>query len=360
MFSKFFKINNPFENQWIFYRTHEFSLKSVSNRQKSLQKIKYYVTCIFHTLLILQNIVLIIDNNADHLYYFGFFHFFGGIPKFIYFMVISSSVLCLSSLIILNNSRNHKWLEIIDAIIGLKTFQSIGLSDRKLINEFKSRIKLVRKAFDVIYIFDVIMVILTTLSVHIIFFDFNSDLLYGLIGGLIFFTSSVSFLSIFLYGFHYYLIVCYYCQLRVKAFNNRMLSKVKHFEFIRNKTVINLLKNHNNIVLDIELYNKFWSQYNRAVYLSLAPIQLMGIQQILFDKIDLFPSLLLGSFVAFSLVFVLLANLSASAINIESYKTHKILYKFFIENNSSLNNRLKFKVKSFKIEFKNLINFSVD
>ena len=254
-----------------------------------------------------------------------------------YSTVISSSILSMSSLIILNNSRNHKWLEIIDAIIGLKTFQSIGLSDRQLIQKFKSRVNLARMAFDTIYIFDVIMMIPTTVCVLIIFFEFNYKLIYGAIAGLIFFIFGVSFLSIFLYGFHYYLIVCYYCQLRVKAFNTKVLSEAKNLGFVRNRAVYQLLGHHNNIILDIELYNKFWSQYNIAVYLSLAPFLVLGFHQVLFEKVFFLSIILMGSFLGFTLVFVMLANLSASSINKQSFKTFKLFSKFFLQNNSSLN-----------------------
>src|SRR5689334_651605 len=98
MFSKFFKINNPFENQWIFYRFDKFSEKEVSDRQRLLQKIKYQVVCLYHFVYIIIQLNLAIGSCEHPIHCFGFYHLFGGIPKFLHWIAIFGSLLSLSSL----------------------------------------------------------------------------------------------------------------------------------------------------------------------------------------------------------------------------------------------------------------------
>jgi ABC-type transport system involved in Fe-S cluster assembly fused permease/ATPase subunit len=93
----------------------------------------------------------------------------------------------------------------------------------------------------------------------------------------LFWASSI--VPVITFSFLYYLIVCYYCKIRFKSFNDYLnsLKDAKIRAFINYKTVDQLIKDRNSICSDTKNYNKFWQKYYFALTYTLISINLLTL-----------------------------------------------------------------------------------
>ncbi len=162
------------------------------------------------------------------------------------------------------------------------------------------------------------------------------------------FSSCFSIVIVISYSFLYYFIVCYYCKVRFKSFNNYLKSLLngKSNSFLELKTVDKLIEDHNSICLDTNLYNKFWQKYYFALTYTLIPFNLLALQ-LLFENLDLIPFVITLS-ISFETMssFLMFTTITAS-INSEALKSYKALNKLFSLMSYSTNVGHKVKVTQY-------------
>ncbi len=162
------------------------------------------------------------------------------------------------------------------------------------------------------------------------------------------FSSCFSIVIVISYSFLYYFIVCYYCKVRFKSFNNCLKSLLngKSNSFLELKTVDKLIEDHNSICLDTNLYNKFWQKYYFALTYTLIPFNLLALQ-LLFENLDLIPFVITLS-ISFETMgsFLMFTTITAS-INSEALKSYKALNKLFSLMSYSTNVGHKVKVTQY-------------
>jgi hypothetical protein len=118
---------------------------------------------------------------------------------------------------------------------------------------------------------------------------------------------------------------CYYFKTRFKILNNNIsrnskLSVVKFTEII--------ISEHNNISNDILKYDKFWKNFYFILTYTIIPMNLMLLQQLLFDDIILTAILIYSTAVIIFLISHIVLNLISASVNKNALKSHKFLFKF--------------------------------
>jgi hypothetical protein len=134
---------------------------------------------------------------------------------------------------------------------------------------------------------------------------------------------------------------CYYFELRFKILNdnisrNSKLSVVKLTERI--------IREHNNICNDILKYDKFWKSFYFVLAYTIIPINLMVLQQLLFDDIILTAILLYSTVVIIYFLSHIILNLISASVNKNALKSHKFLFKFQTKFLSLINVKQRIKV----------------
>ena len=106
-----------------------------------------------------------------------------------------------------------------------------------------------------------------------------------------------------LYSVLYFYITCYYFQLRIHVLNSCILKLMKspcclgYYSKIR-KIIIE----HNQICLQIKLFNTFWRIFYFCLILTIFPISLILLVTILFTKLELF------AFVLYALILMVVTK----------------------------------------------------
>jgi hypothetical protein len=253
---------------------------------------------------------------------------------------------------ILNNreSNNFEWIHIIKVLKGLQNESTIRIYDKNLYKKFAEKVRYILSLLRIQISINGLFLVLSSIIIVIIFYDLKEIIIYGILSGLIYCGFLNTFFIIMSYSFFYYLIVCFYCKLRFKLFNSKLLRTKKVQIFLSSKTVFELTEEHNNICNNIILHNKFWSKYLFAMTYTIIPINLMVLQQILFEDLLLASFYFMIFFEIFWLFSHLMINSITASINKESSNSYKYLFKFYVDSNPNIGFKNKIKV-SFEIYF---------
>jgi hypothetical protein len=299
------------------------------------QKFKSYCISlwVFLNLLTFLLCLMFIKNGKIPNYFFDITPHFGGITQYFYLMAISGSVLTLRVINLFNhkNMNYFRWIKIIEALKGLKSMDTIGIKDK---NEFKIFIKKM----------NIFLLIITSTTILILLYDIKDLIIYGILSVLKFSGTFYFLATIMLYSLLYYFIVCYYCKIRFKSFNNKLKRIAKTIIFIHHKKVLDLVEEHDRICCDIFMHNKFWRKYSFAIVYTFIPCNLMNLQQLFFENINIgFRGLafILGMGTLFSLFRL---NSIMASINREANKSYKFMFKLLLDIKSDMKLSIKIKV----------------
>jgi hypothetical protein len=341
-------IDSPLYKYFFFYR---IDIKNcfVSDRQKLVQKIKSNILWIhFFVCIIRYGILSIIFKKRISVYYFDLFQYFGEFPEFYYIALIFGSFLCFRILHIFNhsNSNDYEWLNVIKVLNGSQSFDSLKIYNKDEIQKYVRKIKSFKFFLTLSFYSTLSFDFFTSLAVLYLFFNYSDLIIFGILSAFIYLMNCYFWMSVNGFSFFYYFIICFYCKIIFKSFNNsiKQLFDGKGKTFLKYKTIDQLIKDHNSICLDIKLYNKFWQKYYFSLTYTLIPINLLILQLILFEDhiLPLFFSLIscfFGSFMSH-----LMFNLMTASINSEASKSYKSLLELYLKTNSLLNTKRKMKV----------------
>jgi hypothetical protein len=290
-----------------------------------------------HWIILIKNY----KNESFPLFYNNIIRYVGGITEFCYTLGLFGQIISFIIICIFNysDSNHYKWFQIIKVFKGIQTMDSIGFYDEKAIRKLITKIKFIKFFTIILADFGTIFVCLTSLTILIIFFN-SLNIIIGTLNALWLLISTFFVLKITT-SFLYYFIVCDYCRMRFKLFNDILRNTRK---ISGSRKVNKLLCEHNRICGQIIGYNKFWKNFYFAINYTLIPMNLMLLQQLLFEDLMLitFIAILIIS-VGYSLTHFVLNHLAAS-INREASKSHKYLQKLFIKILSSIDPKRKLKV----------------
>jgi hypothetical protein len=175
-----------------------------------------------HWIILIKNY----KNESFPLFYSNIIRYVRRITKFYYALDIFGSIISLIIICIFNysDSNHYKWLEIIEVLKGIQTMDSIGIYDERAIRKLITKIKFIKFFIIIVTDFGTIFICLMSLTVLIIFFN-SLNIIIGTLNALWLLIYSFSVLKITTTSFLYYYIVCDYCRMRFKLFNNVLKSK---------------------------------------------------------------------------------------------------------------------------------------
>jgi hypothetical protein len=245
-----------------------------------------------------------------------------------------------------SNNNDYKWLKTIKVLNGSQSLDLLKIYNKNEIKEYVQKIKTLKFFLNLSVCSQLSFALFTTLAVLFLFFNYPDLIKFGLLTAFIYLINSYFWVTVIAFSFFYYFIVCSYCKTIFKSFNNsiKQLFDGKGKAFLKYKTIDQLIKDHNSICLDIKLYNKFWQKYYFSLAYTLIPINLMGLQILLFEDqiIPIFCVTL--SFISVTIISHFMFNLMTASINSEASNSYKSLIKMYLKTNYLLNTRRKMKV----------------
>jgi hypothetical protein len=109
-------------------------------------------------------------------------------------------------------------------------------------------------------------------------YDFFRAISIGLISSIVFWLYCYYVVGLIYYGLMYFLIISYYCKLRMDSINENLKILIEKF-MIPNKSIDNLLKDHNDICNTINDYNIFWKRIYEMTLYKIIPTNLIFLHQ---------------------------------------------------------------------------------
>jgi len=320
-----------------------------SKKQRRIQKIKSYALNIWFLFNIIRwfSYAKAFKKGRFLLLEFDFIRYIGGLLEFHYAITILGSILCLRIVYLFNYSdRNHyKWLDIIDLLKRLESKDTIGLFDQNDMRKFIKKIKFFKNVIDLLNYFGQLSFPLMTISVLIVHFDsITVHISYAILNSIMFCLWCYSILKIISYSFFYYFIVCYYCRMRLRSLN-KLISKIKIFS--KSSKIDEVIKEQNDICNDMVIYNKFWKNYYFAINYVLTPINLMLLEEMLFEKLPFTTLLIVILFLVNNLLSHLMLNILTASLNREARELHKNLLRKSNIKSFTLTIKRKLKVSLF-------------
>lgn len=314
-----------------------------SERVRSYKSILLIVLYIFNIVRYILYILNSVDGKVP-ISYLDIVQYIGGILQFHRFEIIFCLISTLVIVIHFNYSNDLNWIEIIEALKGSISMATIGIIETESVEKFVNKIGLMKFIIQITLYSIFFSTTLMLIVIAIIFYDLENVLKYGIpsfiLGCTILFSAPYSLL----YSFLYYYIVITYCKIRFILYNNALRMKSGRKSFVAYRIIIKILREHNSILNAIDSYNKFWKIYYFAITYTLIPLNLMLLQQILFEDSNIFNCIAYSSTLIGFLGLHLILNLMTASVYKESAKSHNFLHEFYLNSLSLLNINRKIKV----------------
>jgi hypothetical protein len=193
--------------------------------------------------------------------------------------------------------------------------------------------------------FNCLMTIIFLMLTAIIVFkyDFFRAISIGLITLITSWLYCYYIAGIIYYSLMYFLIISYYCKLRMNSVNENLKILTKKF-MISNKAIDNLLKDHNDICNTINDYNIFWKRIYELTLYGIIPLNLILLHQVFFGDLLLLNRLtfIIAVISYLSLLFVL--NFMTASVHKEVSISYRLINLLLLKLSSNLTTRRKIKV----------------
>jgi hypothetical protein len=280
--------------------------------------------------------------------YFGDFTYFIPQVRFHFnLLCIAFAVLDIVCYIIFNCSKDLPWLNIFVMMKGLITPASIDLTTEQQITSLIKRTKLIFILLSPVC--NIIIPLCGFLyAVFIYAFNYKNILLFILLEipwcGLLGFWGHFCSNGFWIIG--YFHIICYYHKLKLRYVNSLINKLTKIIRIKRpRKLITKLLKQINDIYLEIAKNNKFWCKIIFIVYICYLSVISGFLYQIIYGHLDLFLDLTLGYLLIVNCIIFLVLLLSAQSVCNEAFNSCKIFNSLFL-NTKNISGTIKFKVLS--------------
>jgi len=239
-------------------------------------------------------------------------------------------------------NESPSYLKPFEMISGLVSPKSIGIINRKDINELLKKSKLMFGVFRLVIIGASIFGIclsgiplIINSSLQLFLIEIFWALLYT---AYVYFSININFSQM-----TYFYIICLYLKIKLKNSYNSIIKIFEGKYKMNNYKMMNILKSLNSIILEIDNYNNdFWCKYLIIALMSLIIVFDVLLFQSLFGKISLFLKIILfyGSSILFLMLMILINT--ASSVSSEVKKSYKLLNKLYI---ITANNKVRISIK---------------
>jgi hypothetical protein len=318
-----------------------------SGQKRIIQLIKYIGIRCFMSLNIMRLLFLILKANKGMVpvYYLDLSQYLGMLPQYARIDTLLSLLLANGIINLFNNGNKIyiQFFDIIKVLKGKKPKELIKIYDEKEMNKFARKVKFFKTLIN--YGVPIGDLTVTCLALYILVTGYYP--LYvteGILCVTLYLSMAYIIIMVCFNGFIYFFIVCYYCKIRLKIFN-KILANSKLGEFLAKPSADEIINEINDICTDISKHNKFWRKYFGVLTFSLLPLNLTGIEQIVFSDMLTIAFIFVTMFCLGTLIGHYMLNLLAASVNKEANRSYKILFKFYVENNQYLNTNRKIKVK---------------
>jgi hypothetical protein len=241
-------------------------------------------------------------------------------------------------------NESPSYLKLFETISGLVSTKSIGLINRKDINQLLnkskimfqfSRISVISASITCFFLSGIPLIINSSFELYLI----------EIFWVILFTVCSYFCFNITFSQMTYFYIICLYLKLKLRNANNSITKTFEKKYKMKNHRMKNILKSLNSIISEINTYNNdFWSKYLMVnLVMFIIALDLVLFQSI-FGKINFFMKMILfyGSCLVFSSLMILLNT--ASSVSFEANKSYKLLNKLFITHNKEISIRMRIKV----------------
>ncbi len=202
---------------------------------------------------------------------------------------------------------------------------SIGLKYEEKYESFVKRIKFLKFLIEITLKFAAFLLFFLLIGLAFLVSNTIQSLFFGILNAIFHCLWTNYVLGVQLYSFLFYFMSCYYFEIRFKILNNN-ISRNSKLSVV--KLTARIISEHNNICNDILKYDKFWKSFYFVLTYTIIRINLMLLQQLLFDDIILTAILIYSMGVIIFLKSHIVLNLISASVNKNALKSHKFLFKF--------------------------------
>jgi hypothetical protein len=340
-------IDKPLYKYGMIYKQDINNYYSEKEKSYLKQKLKCLSITVFIVLNALKSAISmkLLKNGRIPDYCFDIVQHIGGI---VIYVLIASFVIGLmtSGLNYRFNTgiESHmKWLQIIKVLKGVSSVEELRIPEKnKVIKLFLNTDKLYKALKLSFNCFMTILFLMPT-AIIVLNYDFFRAISFGLISLIVFWLDYYYIAGIIYYSLMYFLIISYYCKLRMNSINENLNILTEKF-MIPNKAIDNLLKDHNDICNTINDYNLFWKKIYEMTLYGVIPTNLILLHQVFFEDLLLLNRLafIIAVTSYLSLLFVL--NFMTASVHKEVSKSYRLINSLLLKLGSNHTTRSKIKV----------------
>ena len=164
-------------------------------------------------------------------------------------------------------------------------------------------------------------------------------------------------------------LIFYFLNLRIESLNQRLDQLIEKYRELNARNITRmatkLIEEHNSICKQIGDFNRFWSKYLFYMLLSLMPLSLFMLNQVIFKEMQVLYKMMNVLAVIIAWLFIFVISYFASMVSESLKKTAKKLFKLEMivdQNKNKSSDRLRTKLvamSAFERVTNRYIGFSV-
>jgi len=156
-----------------------------------------------------------------------------------------------------------------------------------------------------------------------------------------------------------FFVVCFYCQLRAKEFNNEFNVHIKQTDYLTDSRLTTLLSKHNRVCLTIRDFNKFYSKFYFIFITTLIPGTILAIPAMMKMNLFWFSVFVIPISTCWSLIFIVTFLTARLTKMIHEPKMYMLKLQFKLKADQ-IESKIKLLSTYERItDTKNIIGFSV-
>jgi hypothetical protein len=340
-------IDKPLYKYGMIYKLDINNYFSENEKLKLKQKLKCLSINVFIVLIVLRSAISmkLLKNGRIPDYCFDMAQHIAGIVIYVLMIGILIGLMTAGFNYRFNTGiESHmKWLQIIKVLKGVSSVEELRIPEKnKVIKLFLNTEKLY-KTLKLSYNCFMTIIFLMLTAIIVFKYDFFRAISIGLITLITSWLYCYYIAGIIYYSLMYFLIISYYCKLRMNSVNENLKILTKKF-MISNKAIDNLLKDHNDICNTINDYNIFWKRIYELTLYGIIPLNLILLHQVFFGDLLLLNRLtfIIAVISYLSLLFVL--NFMTASVHKEVSISYRLINLLLLKLSSNLTTRRKIKV----------------
>jgi hypothetical protein len=311
---------------------------------------------IIQILLCLRSFISLLTKRNDP-------EFFVQIGDFNYFLNVRyqfNVCLMLLNIITMINIAIHYWyykneiwpsyMKLFEILSGFIPPKSIGLTDPQQIRHIfiKSRLLINLTSFNTDVFIPILPFVVTFIPIALHCETLTQMVIYGIPWSILMVYGATYFGAVLAWQITYFYLICYYLKLKlsgIRLIRDKILNsnskQLSHILLNENKTE-SIMVSINNLYLEIQDYNNYWSKFAFMLYLFFSTIVCLTLYSVLFGDMTIsIRFIFIYATIFFSTILITFLK-TASSLQREAAKS----YLFLLEIHSHLLNcRIKYNLR---------------